>query len=87
MFRVGTHRAVALKSVTDGQAPIVAILSQTQLLCFLADNLSVFEKHPETTLGSLKEKRLVTMLPSEPAIQGRKGRNFLMVCALHHSLS
>ncbi len=82
MFRVGTHRAVAVKSVTDAASPVEAILSQTQLLCFLADHLAVFEPHPNTPLGSLQRKKLVTMLPSEPALQAFEKIQALGVSAI-----
>lgn len=82
MFRVGTHRAVAVQSLTDASSPIVAILSQTQLLCFMADHMAVFESHPETPLGQFRSKRLVTMRPDEPALQAFEKMQALSVSAI-----
>jgi CBS domain-containing protein len=82
LFRVATHRAVAVKSLTDANSPIIAVLTQTKLLSFLSDHISVFEPHPETLLGALAPKKLLTMQQSEPTLHAFEKIQALGVSAI-----
>lgn len=72
MFRVKTHRVCQVADPNNASSPIIAILSQSRLLSFLADHMDVFALNPAEPLNACNlgqaRKAMVTLRGTDTAL-------------------